>query len=96
MLHLPAQTITSVLDRLQAAGLVSRSAHPSDRRSTIAELTPAGGQAIYQICRRTHIGQFWSLSHAVHVVWARRAYSTSRLARWAACEACVGHSAASQ
>ena len=49
-LHLPAQTITSVLDQLQAAGLVSRSPHPSDRRSTIAELTPAGRQAIEQIC----------------------------------------------
>jgi DNA-binding MarR family transcriptional regulator len=49
-LHLPAQTITSVLDQLQAAGLVSRSPHPSDRRSTIAELTPAGRQAIDRIC----------------------------------------------
>jgi DNA-binding MarR family transcriptional regulator len=39
-LHLPAQTITSVLDQLQAAGLVS----------TIAELTPAGRQAIDRIC----------------------------------------------
>lgn len=49
-LHLSAQTITSVLDQLQAAGLVSRSPHPSDRRSTIAELTPAGRQTIDQIC----------------------------------------------
>jgi DNA-binding MarR family transcriptional regulator len=49
-LHLPAQTITSVLDQLQSAGLVSRSPHPSDRRSTVAELTPAGRQAIDRIC----------------------------------------------
>jgi DNA-binding MarR family transcriptional regulator len=49
-LHLPAQTITSVLDQLQAAGLVTRSPHPSDRRSTIAELTPAGHRAIDRIC----------------------------------------------
>ena len=49
-LHLPAQTITSVLDQLQAAGLVSRSPHPTDRRSTIAELTPAGRQVIDRIC----------------------------------------------
>jgi len=49
-LHLPAQTITSVLDQLQAAGLVSRSPHPSDRRSTIAELTAVGRQVIDQIC----------------------------------------------
>jgi len=49
-LHLPAQTITSVLDQLQAAGLVSRSPHPSDRRSTIAKLTSAGRQTIDRIC----------------------------------------------
>jgi DNA-binding MarR family transcriptional regulator len=49
-LHLPAQTITSVLDQLQAAGLVTRSPHPSDRRSTIAALTPAGPRAIDRIC----------------------------------------------
>ncbi len=49
-LHLPAQTITSVLDQLQAAGLVRRSPHPSDRRSTIAELTPAGRETIDRIC----------------------------------------------
>jgi len=50
MLHLPAQTITGVLDQLQAAGLVKRSPHPSDRRSTIALLTPAGRDAIDRIC----------------------------------------------
>jgi DNA-binding MarR family transcriptional regulator len=49
-LHLPAQTITSVLDQLQAAGLVNRSPHPSDRRSTIAELTPAGRETVERIC----------------------------------------------
>jgi DNA-binding MarR family transcriptional regulator len=50
MLHLPAQTITSVLDQLQADGLVQRSPHRSDRRSTVAELTLAGREAIDRIC----------------------------------------------
>jgi DNA-binding MarR family transcriptional regulator len=50
MLHLPAQTITGVLDQLQAAGLVTRSPHPGDRRSTIAELTPAGRDTVERIC----------------------------------------------
>jgi DNA-binding MarR family transcriptional regulator len=49
-LHLPAQTITSVLDQLQAAGLVKRSPHPRDRRSTIAEITPAGRETVDRIC----------------------------------------------
>lgn len=50
MLHLPAQTITGVLDQLETAGLVRRSRHPSDRRSTLVALTPAGRTAIDQIC----------------------------------------------
>jgi MarR family transcriptional regulator for hemolysin len=50
MLHLPAQTITGLLDQLQAAGLVTRSPHPGDRRSIIAELTLAGRDTVERIC----------------------------------------------
>jgi DNA-binding MarR family transcriptional regulator len=50
LLHLPAQTITGVLDQLEAAGLVRRSPHPSDRRSTLVELTRDGRAAIDRIC----------------------------------------------
>ncbi|MBL8929656.1 MAG: MarR family transcriptional regulator [Kineosporiaceae bacterium] len=35
-------SVTNLVDRLTAAGLVSRVAHPSDRRATLAELTEAG------------------------------------------------------
>jgi DNA-binding MarR family transcriptional regulator len=49
-LHLPAQTITGVLDQLQAAGLIRRTPHPADRRSTLAELTAAGHTAIAAVC----------------------------------------------
>ena len=37
MLHLPAQTITGVLDQMEAAGLIKRSPHPSDPRSTLVK-----------------------------------------------------------
>jgi len=50
MLHLPAQTITGVLDQLEAAGLVRRSPNPADRRSTLAELTADGQAALDRIC----------------------------------------------
>jgi DNA-binding MarR family transcriptional regulator len=50
LLHLPAQTITGVLDQLQAAGLVRRCPNPGDRRSTLVELTPEGHAAIDKIC----------------------------------------------
>jgi DNA-binding MarR family transcriptional regulator len=35
-------SITNVVDRCEARGLVQRLPHPTDRRATLAELTPAG------------------------------------------------------
>jgi DNA-binding MarR family transcriptional regulator len=35
-------SVTNVVDRLAAAGLVRRIAHPTDRRATLAEITDAG------------------------------------------------------
>ncbi|MFC0531692.1 MarR family winged helix-turn-helix transcriptional regulator [Phytohabitans kaempferiae] len=35
-------SVTNAVDRLEAAGLVRRSPHPSDRRSTVVELLDAG------------------------------------------------------
>ena len=39
---IPRQTITSILDKLAALGLVVRTDHPSDRRRKIVCLTQAG------------------------------------------------------
>lgn len=38
-------TVTMVIDQLENAGLVERRPHPTDRRTVLAELTPAGHQA---------------------------------------------------
>ncbi len=35
-------SVTNAVDRLQAQGLVRRVPHPSDRRATLAEITPDG------------------------------------------------------
>jgi DNA-binding MarR family transcriptional regulator len=35
-------SVTNAVDRLESRGLVRRAPHPSDRRATLAELTPAG------------------------------------------------------
>jgi DNA-binding MarR family transcriptional regulator len=35
-------SVTNAVDRCEAQGLVRRVPHPSDRRATLAELTPAG------------------------------------------------------
>ena len=39
---IPRQTITSILDKLEKAGLVVRTDHPTDRRRKVIRLTQAG------------------------------------------------------
>jgi DNA-binding MarR family transcriptional regulator len=39
-------SITNAVDRCEARGLVRRVPHPSDRRATLAELTPAGRELV--------------------------------------------------
>ena len=41
-----ASTIGSVIDRLEARGLMSRISNPKDRRSRMLEVTPAGQQLL--------------------------------------------------
>lgn len=42
-------TITTVVDQLEQAGLVTRSPHPTDRRTVLAALTAAGDVAIDRV-----------------------------------------------
>lgn len=41
-LGVSARNVTGLVDGLEAAGLVSREPHPSDRRATLVTLTPDG------------------------------------------------------
>lgn len=41
-LQIHQTSITSLVDRLEKQGLIKRTPHPTDRRSTLAEMTPAG------------------------------------------------------
>jgi DNA-binding MarR family transcriptional regulator len=41
-LQIHQTSITSLVDKLQGQGLIERVPHPTDRRSTIARMTPAG------------------------------------------------------
>ena len=38
-------SVTNAVDRLEGQGLVKRTPHPTDRRTTLAEITPAGREA---------------------------------------------------
>jgi DNA-binding MarR family transcriptional regulator len=41
-LDVTARNVTALVDGLEADGLVRRVPHPTDRRATVIELTPAG------------------------------------------------------
>lgn len=48
-LELSTGATTSLVDRLESGGYITRQPHPSDRRSVLLELAPAGREAIDQI-----------------------------------------------
>jgi DNA-binding MarR family transcriptional regulator len=52
-LEVSARNITGLVDALEAAGYVTRSPHPSDRRSTIVSLT-ATAERMMQTMQREH------------------------------------------
>jgi DNA-binding MarR family transcriptional regulator len=39
-------SVTNIVDRLQAQGLVERVSHPTDRRTTLCEITAAGREIV--------------------------------------------------
>ena len=43
-LGVTARNVTALVDALEEEGLVRRVPHPTDRRATVVELTPAGGK----------------------------------------------------
>jgi DNA-binding MarR family transcriptional regulator len=45
-------SVTSTVDTLERLGLAERVAHPTDRRATLARITPKGRRAIEQSCEQ--------------------------------------------
>jgi DNA-binding MarR family transcriptional regulator len=57
-LQLHQTSITSLVDKLEAQALIRRMPHPTDRRSTIARLTPAGQQLVTKAIKRLNSDLF--------------------------------------
>lgn len=45
-LHLTSGSVTSLLDRLEQRGLVTRGPHPTDRRKVLVSITDAGRELV--------------------------------------------------
>jgi DNA-binding MarR family transcriptional regulator len=50
-LKVTARAVTGLVDALVAQGLVTREAHPTDRRATLVTLTPRGDTLVAQLKR---------------------------------------------
>jgi DNA-binding MarR family transcriptional regulator len=46
---LTPSTVTALLDRLEAAGLATRAAHPTDRRKSVITITDRGREMLVQV-----------------------------------------------
>jgi DNA-binding MarR family transcriptional regulator len=57
-LQIHQTSITSLVDKLEAQNLIRRIPHPTDRRSTIARMTPAGRQLVGEAIERLNSGLF--------------------------------------
>ena len=55
-LGVAARTVTSLVDGLEADGLVRRVPHPADRRATLVELTAGGADAGRALMAEYHAG----------------------------------------
>jgi DNA-binding MarR family transcriptional regulator len=53
-LHLPASSLTSIVDRLVSAGLVERGVLPNDRRTVAATITGAGRDVVAVVAAARH------------------------------------------
>ena len=61
-------SVTSAMDKLEAQGFVRRTPHPTDRRTTLAEITPQGRSVAAAATDRLNTAVFGSLGVAPTVV----------------------------
>jgi len=58
LLQVHQTSITNLVDKLEAQGLLQRKPHPTDRRSTIAQMTPAGKALLRKAIKRLNADLF--------------------------------------
>ena len=61
LLQVHQTSVTSLVDRLEARGLIKRTPHPTDRRSTVAQITPEGSALVTKAIQRLNSELFRDL-----------------------------------
>jgi DNA-binding MarR family transcriptional regulator len=88
LLQVHQTSVTSLVDRLEASGLIMRTPHPTDRRSTVAQITPAGSALVQKAIRRLNSELFRDLGLAGDEVQALIALLTKLRRSWGDLERC--------
>lgn len=61
LLQVHQTSVTSLVDKLEAQGFIKRTPHPTDRRSTVAQITPAGTAQLQKAIKRLNSELFRDL-----------------------------------
>jgi len=61
LLQVHQTSVTNLVDRLEAQGLINRTPHPTDRRSTVAQITPTGRTLLLKAIERLNSELFRDL-----------------------------------
>jgi DNA-binding MarR family transcriptional regulator len=89
LLQVHQTSVTSLVDKLEAAGLIKRTPHLTDRRSTIAEITPAGRAQVQKAIKLLNSELFRDLGLTADEVRTLITLLTKLRRSWADVERCV-------
>ena len=90
LLQVHQTSITNLVDRLEAQGLIKRTPHPTDRRSTVAQITPAGRALLHKAIERLNSELFRDLGLTGEEVRELSALLTKLRRSWGDLDSCPG------
>jgi len=89
LLQVHQTSVTSLVDKLEAAGLIKRTPHLTDRRSVLAEITPTGRAQVQQAIKLLNSELFRDLGLSTHEVRTLITLLTKLRRSWADVERCA-------
>jgi DNA-binding MarR family transcriptional regulator len=90
LLQVHQTSVTNLVDRLEAAGLIKRTPHPTDRRSTVAQITPTGRTLLRKAIERLNSELFRDLGLSGDEARELTALLTKLRRSWGDFDSCPG------
>jgi DNA-binding MarR family transcriptional regulator len=90
LLQVHQTSVTNLVDRLEAQGLIKRTPHPTDRRSTVAQITPTGRTLLLKAIDRLNSELFRDLGLTGEEVRELTTLLTKLRRSWGDFKSCPG------